>query len=119
MNRLRMLLGALAVALLVSGTLFGDDKKDPPKGKGTLPAHFKSLGLSDEQTTKIKAVHAEYKEKIDGLKQQIKDAEKEERSKYDKILSDDQKKRLKELLAEKVIGSETDKDKKDPDKKEK
>ena len=116
MNRLGMLLGAVAIALFVGNSLMGDDKKDPPKGKGTLPAHFKALGLNDDQAAKIKAIHSEYKEKIDGLKQQIKDAEKEEKSKYEKVLSDDQKKRLKDILAEKVIGSETEKPKSDKDK---
>ena len=55
---------------------WGDDKKDP---KGTLPAHYKELGLSEEQTTKIKKIHGEYKEKIDDLKAQLKKLEADEK----------------------------------------
>ncbi|MFL5245397.1 MAG: hypothetical protein ACJ8FY_25150 [Gemmataceae bacterium] len=108
MYRLRVVMGVLAAALVV-GTLSGDDKKDPPKGKGTLPTYFKSLGLSDEQTAKVKLVHAEYKEKIDELEQKVKDLKAAERSQYEKILTADQKRRLREILEKKAFGGDSSK----------
>jgi hypothetical protein len=108
MYRLRMVMGVLVAALAV-GTLIGDDKKDPPKGKGTLPTYFTSLGLSDEQTAKVKKVHAEYKEKIDEMEQKVKDLKAAEKSEYEKILTADQKKRLREILEKKVLGGDSSK----------
>jgi Spy/CpxP family protein refolding chaperone len=102
----RPALGVLAAVLMV-GTLVGDDKKDAPKGKATLPTYFKSLGLNDEQTAKVKKIHAEYRDKIDDLKAKLKEAEAAEKSEYDKILTADQKKKLREILEKKVLGEPT------------
>lgn len=99
----RVVLG-IGIAVFLVGTLVGDDKKDPPKGKATLPTYFKSLGLSDEQTTKVKKIHADYREKIDDLKAKLKETEAAEKSEYEKILTADQKKKLREILEKKVLG---------------
>ncbi len=109
MNRSRLCFALLAAAFLAVGLSWGDDKKDP---KGALPAHYKELGLSDDQATKIKKIHGEYKEKIDDLKAQLKKLEAEEKTEYLKVLTDDQKKKLEKL----AIGEKPE-DKKD-DKKE-
>ena len=100
----------MAMAFLVAGLSFGDDKKDPPK-QGTLPKHYSKLGLSDEQASKIKSIEAEYKDKIADLRQQLKKAEAQEKTEYLKVLTDAQKKKLAEL----TIGESPD-DKKDPKK---
>ena len=114
MNRAHAVIGVLVVAFLAAGLSFGDDKKDPKPAKGALPAHYKQLGLSDEQATKIKSIHAEYKDKIEDLRQQLAKAEAQEKAEYLKVLTDAQKKKLAEL----VVG-EGSVDKKEPSKEDK
>jgi hypothetical protein len=92
---------ALAVGLLAGGFLMGDDKKpDEPatKLKGKLPAHFKKLGLSDQQTQQIFKIEAGYVDKIEALQKQLADMKKAEHQEIDNVLTDEQKAHLKELL---------------------
>jgi Spy/CpxP family protein refolding chaperone len=101
MFRLRVGLTVLAVALL-GGLLLGQDKKtttQEPPARGQLPAHFKKLGLSDSQSQAVRKVRADYRAKIDKLKQEISDLQKEERTKLDQILTPEQRARLRELRA--------------------
>ncbi len=98
-----LLLGvtALAVGLLAGGFLMGDDKKpDEPatKLKGKLPAHFKKLGLSDQQTQQIFKIEASYADKVEALQKQLADLKKAEHQEVDNVLTDEQKTHLKELL---------------------
>jgi hypothetical protein len=113
MTRAYAAVGVLVIACL-AGLSFGDDKKDTKPTKGALPAHYKQLGLSDEQTTKIKQIHADYKDKLDDLRQQVTKMEAQEKAEYLKVLTDAQKKKLAEL----VVG-ESSSDKKDPSKDDK
>jgi hypothetical protein len=91
---------ALAVGLLAGGFLMGDDKKpdDPAKVKGKLPAHFKKLGLSDQQMQQIFKIEASYAEKIDAAKKQLADLVAAQHHDVDNVLTDEQKTHLKELL---------------------
>ena len=92
---------ALAVGLLAGGFLMGDDKKpDEPatKLKGKLPAHFRKLGLSDQQTQQIFKIEASYAEKIDAAKKQLADLVAAQHHDVDNVLTDEQKTHLKELL---------------------
>jgi hypothetical protein len=108
MIRLSMGGAVLAVALL-TGWLSGDDKKpdkkpddkDPPVVvvRGTLPTHYKRLGLSDEQKENVYKIRGRYKARIDALTKQIRDLQKEERTKLEEVLTEAQKTRLKELRA--------------------
>jgi hypothetical protein len=107
MYRSRFLLGLFVAAFVAVGLSSGDDKKDPKPAKGALPAHFKQLGLSDDQTTKIKQIHGEYKDKIDDLEVQVKKLKDQEKAEYLKVLTDDQKKKLAQL----VIGDDAEKKK--------
>ena len=98
--RLAMSVSVLALAVLSGGFLVGDDKKPDdkePKAKGTLPQYWKKIGLSDEQLQKVYKVESSYRTKIDALKQQMDDLKHEEKMEMDKILTDAQKVRLKEL----------------------
>jgi TolA-binding protein len=124
--RLTLGMGVLALVLMGGGFLLGDDKKPDdkePKAKGTLPQHWKQLGLTDDQVQKVYKIESTYRTKIDALKQQIEDLKDEEKAEMQKLLTDAQKARLKELkLGEKDPpkdkGEEKDKKPaKDDDKK--
>src|SRR5262245_42545851 len=119
MIKTRLAIGsmALVLALMLSGGLFGDDKKDAPV-KGQLPANWKKLGLSDDQVKKIYSVQTDFRGKIGDLKEKIKDLEKQERVEMEKVLTDAQKARLKEILLEKAPTDKKD-DKKDDKKSDK
>jgi hypothetical protein len=105
MIRLRLGLTALAV-LLLGGLLLAQDKKstdkDPPPPRGPLPAHFKKLGLSEDQLTAVRKIHNEYRTKIEKLRQEIKDLQKEEGTKLNQVLTPEQRARLRDLRAGEV-----------------
>jgi hypothetical protein len=125
MNRLRLLLSLTAFVLL-GGLLLGDDPKKPtdtkpdvaPKTNHTLPADWKKLGLSDEQKKKVYAIEDEYGPKIAALQKQIEDLKKEENSKRYAVLTDEQKKHLKEIRDTKDSGGTKEDPKKDDSKKD-
>ncbi|MBI3409760.1 MAG: hypothetical protein HY040_15575 [Planctomycetes bacterium] len=106
--------GILGVALLVSTGTSGD-KKDPAKIKGQIPAGWKNLSLSKEQTTKIQGIDAKFKAKIRDLEDQIKDLKVQERSEMVKLLTVDQK----DLLRKLAVGEDEPKEKKDKASKDK
>lgn len=103
----------LVGALLLVGPTVGQDpkKKDDPKKdepaakyKGQLPANWKKLGLTDEQTQKVYKVQARYGEKIDALEEQIKELKAKLTKERYEILTSEQKKRLDELNKAKAGG---------------
>jgi hypothetical protein len=98
---------------MAGGTLFGDDEKTT-KAKGSLPQNWSKLGLTDEQKQKVYSIQGQYRTKIDGLQQQVKQLQKQERDELGRVLTDAQKARLKEILASKVPGGD---EKKPPEKK--
>jgi hypothetical protein len=111
-TRLIVAVTALAVVVLGGGWLLGDDPKKPDdltpaKMRGFLPAHFKKLGLTDKQVQDVYKIQTEYRDKIEALQKQIDDLKKSEKGEVDKVLTDDQKSRLKEIL----LGEPADKDK--------
>jgi Spy/CpxP family protein refolding chaperone len=98
--RIALCLGLLVLLFMSGGFLLGDDKKPDdkdPKAKGTLPPNWKKLGLDDSQVQKIYKLETTYRTKIDALKQQIEDLKAEEKVEMEKVLTDAQKARLKEL----------------------
>jgi hypothetical protein len=112
MKQVRVVVPLLAAVLVIGGWLLAEDPKkadptDPPvKLRGTLPAHWKSLGLTDGQKQQVYKVRATYTAKIDALRDQIRalvDAEKDE---LEKLLTEAQKLRLRELK----LGETTPKD---------
>lgn len=112
MLRIRALLAVAMVAAVVSSASFGEDKKDEKpavKAKGQLPANWSKLGLSDEQKQKIYTTQTEYRSKIAELEAKIKELKKHEREDMEKVLTDTQKTRLKEILLEKAPGDKKDK----------
>jgi hypothetical protein len=98
----------VAVTLVAGSWLLGQDKKDSSsKGKGSLPANFSKLGLTDEQKQKVYAVQGEFRSKMDDLKKEMRRLEKMQRAEMEKILTDAQKARLREILLEKAPAGAT------------
>ena len=114
MFRLRLGLTGLAVVLL-GGLLMGQDRKttdkDPPP-RVQLPAHYKKLGLSDDQLKAVRKIRGEYGAKIAKLKQEIIDTQNEEKAKLVQVLTAEQRARLRDLRA----GEAATKDAKPPAK---
>jgi hypothetical protein len=110
------------IALLITvAVLGGDDQKDTPKDQPTvkryLPAHWYKLGLSEAQRQKVYDTLVEYKTKTDELTNQIRDLEIKEREELQKILTDAQKARLREVLAERSAPNDDKKPESKPDPK--
>jgi Spy/CpxP family protein refolding chaperone len=120
--RLVLGLGVVILAIAAGGFSLGDDKKPDdkePKAKGQLPPQWKKLGLDEAQVQKIYKIETSYRTKIDDLKQQIEDLRAAEKVEMEKVLTDAQKARLKELkLGEKDDPKDKPEDKK-PAKDEK
>jgi hypothetical protein len=124
MKPLRIGVPVLAGLVAIGGWLLAQDpKKDPDKDptirvRGTLPPHFKSLGLTDDQKQNVYKLRNRYTAKIDALKQQIHDLQEEEKDALEKLLTEGQKARLRELkLGETAPKPPTTEKKPDPDKK--
>jgi hypothetical protein len=118
MQRLPWLFVCCAVAaLFAAGSGYPQDTKTDDKvtAKGTLPANWKKLGLSADQTKKILAIRGSYSSKIDDLKKQIDKLKAEDDAECLKVLTDDQKTALKKILTDKIDSK--DKSDKSSDKK--
>jgi Spy/CpxP family protein refolding chaperone len=96
--RRSMLLGValLGVALVVGSGTSQDKGKTPTKGQ--LPAGWKKLGLSKEQTLKIYSVQSQYKTKIANLEEQIRDLREKQKTEMVQILTEEQKEKLRKSL---------------------
>lgn len=103
------LAGLLTVGILCTGLAFADDTK-PAKGDGkpaakaALPPHFRQLGLNDEQAEKVKSIHADFQTKIDELNKQLQQLRDKQHEEIAKVLSEQQKERLKQILAAGALG---------------
>ncbi len=62
-----------------------------------LPPLFRKLGLSDEQVATVAKVRAKYDAKVKELEEKIKAARAEEAAEVEKVLTEDQRARLREL----------------------
>ncbi len=118
MLRLRVGVPVVAAVLLAGGWLMGEDpKKADPEvvGKaGILPPNWKKLGLTDQQTRDVRRIRGAYATKIEVLRQKIADLHDEEMAELEKVLTDAQKARLREIKLGETKPKE-DKDK-TPDK---
>jgi hypothetical protein len=101
MARLRWAILILGLSLLAVAPSSGQDKKtdkEDTKARAALPPHWKDLNLTAEQKQKVYKIHDEYKPKIDELEKRIKDLKAEEYVEKVKVLTDDQKKKLKDTI---------------------
>lgn len=71
------------------------EKKGPD---GRVPAYFAQIGLSKDQRAKVLEVQSSYADKIDALRKQIVDLEAKRDLDVRGVLSDEQKKKLDELV---------------------
>ncbi|MBL8793969.1 MAG: hypothetical protein JNM56_08690 [Planctomycetia bacterium] len=103
MIRLRGVLVLLLVLFALGSVSLGQTAKDEPaKFKGVLPQNWGKLGLSDEQKQKVYKVQNDYDQKIATLEKQLKDLKSQEKVEMEKVLTDAQKARLREILLGKV-----------------
>jgi Spy/CpxP family protein refolding chaperone len=107
----RSLFCSVIVILLSVALTPAQEKKDVAPKRGQLPQNWSKLGLSDEQKAKVYAIQAEYKAKIDEIKKQMEELQKQERRALEAVLTPAQKNRLRELLLEKVPGAGSGSDK--------
>ena len=102
MFRLRCAILVVGVALFAVAASSGQEKKadkDEPKAKGMLPANWKKIGLTDDQKDKIYKVQSRAtRSKIDDLQKKIADLKAKEKDEMVKLLTDEQKKRLQDIL---------------------
>lgn len=99
---------SLALIFAIVGVVLAQDKDTPKKDKptepdkkykGILPANFKKLGLTDAQVQNIYKIQADYRAKMDDLKKQMETLKTTEKAAIEKVLTDVQLKRLKEIRA--------------------
>jgi hypothetical protein len=92
-------LAAPALVLLLCGALVGDDPKpEPPPAKAAdLPPLFRKLGLTDEQVEAVAKVRDHHDAKVKELEEKIRAARDDEEAELEKVLTDAQRARLKEL----------------------
>jgi Spy/CpxP family protein refolding chaperone len=75
--------------------------QDPtPAPKHILPPQWSRLGLTRGQKDKIYSIRAEYRSKMEELRQQIRALERQQLADLVELLTPAQKARLKELVAE-------------------
>jgi hypothetical protein len=84
--------------LLLCGALAGDDPKPAPSAKAPeVPPLFRKLGLTNEQREAVVKVRARYDAKVRDLEEKIKAAREEEADDLEKLLTETQRARLKEM----------------------
>jgi hypothetical protein len=105
MPRLRATVCILTLLLLVTGGAVGQDAKAPSRGR-SLPQYWSRLGLSEDQKQEAYKIQSDYRSKIEALQAQIKDLQKKQSAALEKILTDPQKARLREIIASKVPGGD-------------
>ena len=96
-------IAVLGMAFVVGTGNSQDKDKASTKVKTSLPTGWKDLGLSKEQVFEISKIRANYKTKIKQLEDQIKDAKTHEKQEMVKLLTAEQKDKLRKS----VIGEDT------------
>jgi hypothetical protein len=109
----------VAVILLAVSLIQAQERREPARGRAGLPAGWSKLGLTDDQKQKVYSIQSEYQGKIEDLRRQVRQLQRQERGELEKVLTDTQKARLRELITEKAPGAAPSKDEgqQTPDKK--
>jgi TolA-binding protein len=123
MNRAARFFGLviLGAAVIVGVGTSQEGKKDDKtkKIKGQIPAGWKSLKLTKEQTDKVHALDVEYKTKIADLTAKIEELKQQSRIEMTKVLNDEQKALLAKLAGLESKEKDKVKDNKDKTTKDK
>jgi Spy/CpxP family protein refolding chaperone len=88
----------VGVVMVVVALMVGPGTSQEKKPKGSLPANWKKLDLTKEQETKIRAIAANYQGKINALEKQIEDLKTQRRTDQVKVLTEEQKEKLRKIL---------------------
>jgi Spy/CpxP family protein refolding chaperone len=78
--------------------------RDPATRRDHLKGLADQLGLDDKQREQIKAVHAEFDKKDEEPTAQLKQLREQEHAAVDKVLTDDQRKKVQELRTQREAG---------------
>jgi len=76
------------------------EKRIRKKPRGRVPNHYGKLGLSPKQKETIYGIQSKYRDQIEALEKQLAELEQQEDEEVEAVLTDDQKTRLQEILAE-------------------
>jgi Spy/CpxP family protein refolding chaperone len=94
-----------SVAVLAGGGTWGQDKEKSgdtpakPAAKGPLPKYFDQLDLTDAQRAEVVKLTAEQRQKVEKLREEIQKVDSEYGKKRIALLTDDQRKKLIDLVA--------------------
>ncbi len=101
---LRVSVRALGLALALCTLAVAQDKKpddkkpdDPVKVTGHLPPNWAKIGLTADQKQEVYKINAKYAAKIEKLKAEIEALKADEDAERYKVLTEDQRKKLKEI----------------------
>ena len=75
-----------------------ETSKDGDKVEGRVPAYYAQIGLSKDQRNKVLETQASYATKIEALRKQIADLESKRDADVRGVLTDDQRKKLDEMV---------------------
>jgi hypothetical protein len=106
MRRIRAGVGLVVGIMLVTAFASGQEPKTEARAKGQLPPNWGKLGLSDDQKQQVYKIQTKYRGEIDALDAKIKDLRKQQTAALDKVLTEPQKTRLREIVTSKVPGAE-------------
>jgi Spy/CpxP family protein refolding chaperone len=102
MRLARALAGCALIATLAllssAGGVTGQEKKEG-RTKGQLPQGWTKLDLTAAQKEDIYKINREHKEKVDKLKEEIKKLDGEYAKKRVAVLTDEQRKKLVDIIA--------------------
>jgi hypothetical protein len=100
MLRLRFVAPLLVVGMVGSSFLLGQDKKTDREIiiRARLPMYYSKLGLSQKQRNEIYKVHGKYQAEIQELYEKINDLRDQDREACAKLLTAEQKDRLRQIL---------------------
>lgn len=70
------------------------------KAGGRLPAYYGQIGLTAEQREKIYGIQRTYREQIQELRKQLQTLEAKQKEEIDDVLTEEQKTKLADLIAE-------------------
>jgi hypothetical protein len=88
----------LGTAFLVGTGASQDAKKDVKAKSSYVPPGWKGLGLSKEQTAEFAKIYNSYNLKIKDLQDKIQEFKTQERQDMVKLLTSDQKEKLRKLV---------------------